>query len=223
MPLSLRDYPFDEQRVWLDFESAWGRGDLRLALDDEDAALLQAPLCCLDRSVSLPDWDLERAKASIDVHEYATAFGYPKGAGDNRHFDRLRLEVVVQRELLPYLLKYLFPLLVILAMAYSRCFWGPDQLDSSVAVVTTALLAVVALHLAHATGLPEIGYLVKGDLFFLHTDLTLVSSLIALVVEHRLDAAGRSEAAQRVLKWERRLFPVVVAAGWSVVFALGAR
>lgn len=133
-------------------------GAERLAADDEDAAVAQAPVCCLDRSVSLP-----------------AATG---------------------------------------GLISSTRRWQP---------VTTALLAVVALHLAHATGLPEIGYLVKVDLFFLHTDLTLGSSLIALVVEHRLDAAGRSEAAQRVLTWERRLFLLVVLVGWSAVFALGLR
>ena len=174
------------------------------------------PKCCLDTSVSLPDWTIEKAEITLTPHEYQTAFGWP-GEGDLKTFERLRVEVVAHREVLPYIIKYLLPLLIILAMAYSRCFWGTDQLDSSTAVVSTALLAVVALHLAHATGLPEVGYLVRGDLFFIHAELVLVAMLAAVVLEYRLDKAGKTDVADRWAAWERRLLPPLVLVGWGAI------
>lgn len=222
VPLSLKRYPFDRQRLVIDLESQLPVADQRYELDKHDEALFAAPRCCLDREVSLPDWRIDSATASLESHEYATQFGYPgPHVAAERQFDRLRVEVLVHREVVPYVIKYLLPLLVILGVAFARCFWGADQLDASTAVVATSLLAVVALHLAHATGLPEVGYLVTGDLFFLHSELVLVLMLVMTVIEHRF-AASRAELAERLLAWERRLIPLIVLGGWGAIIALAA-
>lgn len=217
VPLSLKHYPFDKQKILIDIEATWSRKFVAYVLDPDDGPTKQTPVCCLDESVDLPDWKIERVTASVDTHHYGTSFGFPGQAAELKAFERLRLEIVAHREVLPYIIKYLLPLLIILAMAYARCFWGTDQLDSSTAVVSTALLAVVALHLAHATGLPEVGYLVTGDLFFIHSELVLVAMLTALVVEYRLDTTERTALANKIAAWERALLPPLVLLGWAAI------
>lgn len=221
VPLSLKHYPFDKQRIVIDIEASWSRKFVAYILDPDDGPTKRKPVCCLDESVELPDWKIESVTAAVDTHRYGTSFGFPGQAEELKAFERLRLDITAHREVLPYFIKYLLPLLIILAMAYARCFWGTDQLDSSTAVVSTALLAVVALHLAHATGLPEVGYLVTGDLFFIHSELVLVAMLAALVLEYRLEKAGKPETAEKWASWERRLLPPIVVLGWGAIIAGG--
>lgn len=216
VPVSLRRYPFDEQKVTIDIEPTSGIQSLRLVLDD-DPAHARKPRCCIDGQVQLPDWEILESKAEILPHAYDTQFGYSSPDPKPSLYDRLTFTVRLKRLIAPYVLKVLLPLLIVLAVAYARCFWRVEEVEASVTVIVTALLSVVALHLSHATGLADVGYLVAGDLFFLHSYVMLLALLGGFLVENRWVRAARRPAAARLLRWEKLLYWPLVLAGWACV------
>lgn len=220
VPLSLRHYPFDTQRITLDLEGANATAsDVRFVLDDDP--VMRGSACCLDAGVNIPDWRVIRSRASAGVRAYPSRFGYTFGAQDAHAYPRFRVELTLQRQVRPYLWKVLLPLLIILAMALMSSFWPPDNLEATSNVLIASLLSVVAAHLTQRSELPNTGYLVTSDLFFVHAYLMLLLMLIVGTRAHLHDGAGRHEAARALQRRERVLVPVATALGWALVAALG--
>ena len=109
------------------------------------------------------------------------------------------LRASFEREYWSYAFKILIPLLIILAMAYLVFFLPAAQLDTSASVAMTALLSCMAYNVAVSQNMPEIGYLVLSDKFFIATYVLLLLTL-AQDLPHlraRRQRQGRTGAAHR--------------------------
>lgn len=222
VPLSLRRYPFDTQRIAIDLESSNATAsEVRYVLDDDPA--LTARPCCLDDSVGIPDWRFVSVIPHTDLHRYRTHFGYVNATSDAQAFPRFRVEVIVHRQVWPYLWKVLLPLVIILAMGLASSFWPADNLEASSNVLIASLLSVVAAHLTQRSELPNTGYLVTGDWFFINAYFMLLLMLVVASRVNHLALSGHEHEALALQRRERRVIPVLAIAGWSLVIAVGMR
>lgn len=209
----LKNYPFDTQSLPLTMEFA--------SLDSEEAVFVDDKISYargatpearwgLSPTLSIPDYTLKKVERSVFSLEYPTNFGDPSKSKSGVAYSRFTLKVAFEREYWSYAFKILIPLLIILAMAYLVFFLPPAQLDTAASVAMTALLSCMAYNVAVSQNMPEIGYLVLSDKFFIATYLLLLLTLAQTFATFILDANGKTEGAKRLDKVSAIAFPALV-------------
>lgn len=215
----LHDYPFDRQTLAIRLEHRWFGTDRMRFVPDDGAipAGSSAREAFLSRELDIVQWHvLDVAHAAAPYH-YETDFGsIEKGTWDGLS-SRYGFAVHIARPFFPYLLKVVMPLLIIVGMAFLAFAIRPSRVDSKISLLVTALLSTVALHLTQASALPEVGYLVRADIFFLISYATLGACLLLVTVEHRRsEGIEPAEATPRGFLWAR----AAVIAGFVTAVAL---
>ena len=104
-------------------------------------------------------------------------------------------------------------------MAYLVFFLPASQLDTSASIAITALLSCMAYNVAVSQSMPEIGYLVLSDKFFIGTYVLLLLTLLEEIWTFVLDGRGATELALRIDRWSRVLFPLMVAGLFGLFLA----
>ena len=214
----LKNYPFDTQVLPITVENATLEMEELLFVDDTisyEKSGTPPVRWGLSPSLSIPDYTLSRVDRDIFESKYPTSFGDPSRNPKGTHYSRFSLKVSFVREYWSYAFKILIPLLIILLMAYLVFFLPPNQLDTAASVAMTALLSCMAYNVAVSQNMPEIGYLVLSDKFFIATYVLLFLTLAQTFIAFILDGNGKPEAALKLDLASRWIFPVLV----TVIFA----
>jgi hypothetical protein len=77
-------------------------------------------------------------------------------------------------------------------------------------VAMTALLSCMAYNVAVSQNMPEIGYLVLSDKFFIATYLLLLLTLAQTFATFILDTRGKTEKAEKLDRASAIAFPLLV-------------
>ena len=83
----------------------------------------------------------------------------------------------------------------------------------------TSLLTCVAMNLTVSSNLPEVGYLVASDKFFICTYGLIFVTLAETVWTFALASDGRLDYANRVERWFRWGFPIAALCAFAVLGA----
>src|SRR5262249_52356735 len=207
------DYPFDKQILPLQLEHRWD-GIEQLVFVPDDGAVPEGKNLAqafLSTGLKVGDWIIDSARHRVETKQYETDFGsIQKGVWDGKS-SRYVFEVQLRRRLLPYTLKVLLPLFVIVAMGLSVFFMDAREFATQCGVSITALLSCVAFQISQ----PQVGYVVKADIFFFLSYAAIFSSLAVMVASNKWVHAGqpdRSNALTRKLR-----LPLLAAFGAGVV------
>ncbi|MDP3153728.1 MAG: hypothetical protein Q8N23_13705 [Archangium sp.] len=214
----LKNYPFDTQVLPITVENAQLELEEMTFVDDKisyEKSGAPELRWGLSPTLSIPDYTLARVDRDIYESKYPTSFGDPTRNPAGTHYSRYTLKVSFVREYWSYAFKILIPLLIILLMAYLVFFLPPNQLDTAASVAMTALLSCMAYNVAVSQNMPEIGYLVLSDKFFIATYVLLFLTLAQTFIAFILDGNGKPEAALKLDLASRWIFPVLV----TVIFA----
>jgi hypothetical protein len=111
-----------------------------------------------------------------------------------------------------YFIKYIIPLILIVAMSWVVFWIDPAEAASQLGVSVTSVLTLIAYHIALTSKLPDISYLTRMDLFIFGSTLLVFSSLIEVVITSRLANGGRLVLARWIDTVCRLAFPAVYAA-----------
>jgi hypothetical protein len=211
----LKNYPFDTQLLPITVENSSLEMEDMVFVDDKisyEKSGTPEVRWGLSPTLSIPDYTLKHVERALSESKYPTNFGDPSKKQEGTHYSRFSLKVSFVREYWSYAFKILIPLLIILAMAYLVFFLPPAQLDTAASVAMTALLSTMAYNVAVSQQMPEIGYLVLSDKFFISTYLLLLLTLAQTFVSFILDTNGRQSAAAKLDIAARWAFPVLVGA-----------
>lgn len=210
---NLRRYPFDSQTLDIALENSRLQTDELVFVDDTasyERSHEPQKFWGVNRQLSIPEYHLGSVTRRTIEATYPTDFGDPARPTSGSAYSRFVIEVTFVREYLSYAFKILVPLLIILAMAYLVFFLPPDQLDTAAAVSVTALLSCMAYNVAISQNMPDIGYLVLSDKFFIATYGLLFLTLAETFATFVLANKGDLEAATLLEKRSRWMFPVLV-------------
>jgi hypothetical protein len=113
------------------------------------------------------------------------------------------------------------PIVVILTMAYLVFWLPPKEISTATGLGITALLALIASNVSATQGLPDIGYLVVSDIFFMFTYALLSLTMLQLLVTYHWDSSGNARRAVRWTIFCRWSFPVLTlgAFGYLLIHA----
>ena len=211
----LKNYPFDTQVLPITVENSTLEQEELVFVDDRvsyEKSGSPEVRWGLSPTLSIADYTLKRVDRDVIESRYPTNFGDPGRSPTGTHYSRFSLKVSFVREYWSYAFKILIPLLIILMMAYLVFFLPPAQLDTAASVAMTALLSCMAYNVAVSQNMPEIGYLVLSDKFFISTYLLLLLTLAQTFISFILDSNGKQVAAQRLDIASRWIFPMLVVA-----------
>jgi len=209
-PLRLQSFPFDRQAFRIQFvavryqpnevtfvpDQNWIRDGLR-----EGAGI--------SRSVTLPDWTVERWDAKPDVYALTPGLQYSGYV----------FEFTASRNVQHYILKVILPLVLIVMMSWSVFWTEPTNSNTQFSVAVTSMLTLIAYRFAVDSQLPRLPYMTRLDVFFLVITLLVFLSLIEVLVTTVLDNNDQLARAKKIDRYCRVIVPVVFVIASIVIFA----
>jgi TRAP transporter TAXI family solute receptor len=221
---TLHDYPFDNQDLNVIIEHPHlGSRDLQFQPDryvGSDVRNLReighAP------GLKIGDWEISDVLQGSQEHIYPSDMGSLITPGQGQQFSRYLFQIQVKRQLHSYLLKFSIPLILIALMAFSVFFMHPEAYETQILVIIWVLFTAVEFHIYQSESLPEIGYMVTADMFFIWTYISIfVVLILTLRRYHIYSHSNESEESVRGITLLGRLaflplfFGPIIAMVWT--------
>ncbi len=167
-----------------------------------------ATLSLSDRDASFGNWEDIGQVNYVDHEDVLTSFRNPR-AGLEREvveYPVYNYQITFKRIFKTYLMKFLIPLLFIIFMSFLAFFIHPKDLESNINIGITSLLSAIAFHITQADNLPDIGYIVVSDVFFLVAYALILLTLVETVWTYSLYINGNKRLASRIDFYSRYMF-----------------
>ena len=187
-PLSVADYPFQNQTLRFVFEEAILNVEQLVYSPDKDPIVVNP-------DITLAGYNFGEPRISFDSHTYPTSFGDVESGPEDRTYSRVVVEIPVASPVTSGIFKTILPLLIVLIAAALGVIIPASYVDSKVNVPITALIALVAMQFGVSSALPEVGYLPMIDLIYLLA-YTAVTAMLgsAVIGAWRLKQQGEDAA-----------------------------
>jgi hypothetical protein len=192
VPLELRNFPFDQQKLAIQAVSAMTTADEVLFSFDERFTSRAGKF-------TIVDWEI--GPATFDVVPYQLHPGGMAMAGFSASFPAKRYANY-------FILKIITPLVIIVAMSWVVFWIESAQLGARVGVATTSVLTLIAYRFSLGTLVPRVSYMTRLDVFILGATLLVFAALVEALATSTLGTHGRERQAARFNGWSRILFPV---------------
>lgn len=224
-----RMYPFDKQVMDIILENAQFASD-QLVIHPDTSSFKRSKQDDKFRTLSN---DILNKNDSRSFHIYKTAIKeevalYNSDFGDvsldeNSAYGRIIYSIFIDRSILPYISKFVIPLMIILLLVYFVYFLPAEKIDIAAALTVTSLLSAIAFQSSINSDLPEIGYVIYVDKLF-YTSYFLIAISMALSLwlynlDMHKDNPSNVVLANRVLKTTRIMFPITFILA-VILFAL---
>lgn len=187
-PLSVSDYPFQNQTLRFVFEEAILNVEQLVYVPDKDPITVNP-------DITLAGYNFGKPRIAFDSHTYPTSFGDVESTPADRTYTRVVVEIPVTSPVTSGIFKTVLPLLIVLIAAALGVIIPASYVDSKVNVPITALIALVAMQFGVSSALPEVGYLPMIDLIYLLA-YTAVTAMLgsAVIGAWRLKQQGEDAA-----------------------------
>ena len=187
-PLSVSDYPFQNQTLRFVFEEAILNVEQLVYVPDKDPITVNP-------DITLAGYNFGKPRIAFDSHTYPTSFGDLESTPQDRTYTRVVVEIPVTSPVTSGIFKTVLPLLIVLVAAALGVIIPASYVDSKVNVPITALIALVAMQFGVSSALPEVGYLPMIDLIYLLA-YTAVTAMLgsAVIGAWRLKQQGEDAA-----------------------------
>jgi hypothetical protein len=209
-PLRLQSFPFDRQSFRIQFVAIRYRPNEVVFLADENwihDGLQKA--AGISRSITLPDWTVERWDAKPDVYALTPGLQYSGYV----------FEFTAARNVQHYILKVILPLILIVMMSWSVFWTEPTNSNTQFSIAVTSMLTLIAYRFAVDTQLPRLPYMTRLDVFFLVSTLLVFFSLIEVLVTTILDNNDQVARAKKLDRYCRVIVPVIFVIASIAIFA----
>lgn len=207
--MNLEKYPFDVQNLNVVFEDE-DQDTRQMVFVADTTPVRMSPL------VTMPGYRIATPSLTVKNHRYPTNFG-DLSAPPDVTYSRIIITVPVMREPLPYLVKIILPILIVILIT-SLIYLLPARMeDARTGIGVTAMLTIVALQWTTDSTLPAVEYLTMLDLIYI---LALAYVLIAMGYTVLASRRNQHEVAEALTRqWDRRM-GIVSLAVFTLLMAL---
>ena len=193
--MDLAKFPFDAQDLLIYFED-----------QDQDTRFLEfvpdtTPVA-ISPTVTIPGYEIGTPTLTVQEQAYPTNFG-DVSAPSKLTYSRIVLELPVTRDVLPYLVKIMLPITIVILIT-SLIYILPARFeDARTGIGVTAMLTMVALQWSTDSDLPSVEYLTMLDLVYI---LSMLYILVAMGYAVFASRRSQKDAAEADLtKLDRRV------------------
>lgn len=208
--INLRDYPFDRHALEIQLENQ--------EMDRTKAVYVpdMKNMTDLARGSRITGWQTIGFRVYEQANVYKSNFGR-EGEESSSTYSQWVYEIRVARNILPYIIKYSIPLFVIVFMAFTTFFVYPTELEVRAGIGVTSILSAVAFHISQADALPEVGYLVTADNFFIISYIACGLSLVETIIDHMFVERKQVERALKLDHKAKILMPFFYVLSFGVI------
>lgn len=215
-PFDLRDFPFDAQSLPMRLSHDTLDANNLVIVVDHDG-LSQEPV----RDIFPEEWTWQGRSDHSMVYEPGTTFGDPafEGPASRSAFSVYQTEIQLKRILFPYLITLFMPLGIMVLVSLFVEVIPPHQFEARLTLVMTALLSVVVFHLSQGEGLPNVGYLMRSDQYFMISYVllfVLIAKSVVVNMLHERISPSLLRAAE--LLFAAMFIPMVILAYVALTF-----
>lgn len=206
-PLSLVKFPFGSQNLKIILEDfAAEKSQVRFVADTRSTAM--------NPDITLPGYEIGVPSIEVSNFEYATDFG-DLDEVDGEVYSRATVIIPVSTPGLPNIIKYLLPIVLVVAAASLVFYLPPDAIEGRIVLGITALLTLVAMQWSSTESLPTVAYLTMLDVLYLVGILSILASLILGI---RTSWMARSSGEESAIYSDERMLYIFLGA-FSLAFA----
>jgi branched-chain amino acid transport system substrate-binding protein len=218
----LRRFPFDSQRLPIEVAHLDKAADrLQLAVD-------RAPQ---SRSATLQEmpheWTFLRREDYAGTYRYGSSFGNPdseKGAAE-AEYSVFHADLIVRRVLFPYLIRLFLPMAILIGVGLCILNISVHEFEARCETLMAAMLGVLVEHMTQIHHLPQVGYLMRSDLFYIATYFLMFVLVFENAWINRMVLRGQdgpAEDFERRFSWAFLLACAVVYGAVAASAVIGA-
>jgi hypothetical protein len=160
-------------------------------------------------SVTLPDWTIEKWELKPLVYALAP----------HHQYSSYVFEFTAARNVSHYILKVMFPLVLIVIMSWAVFWMDPIHSNAQINIAITSMLTLIAYRFSTDNQLPRLPYMTRLDAFILMGTLLIFFSLIEVITTTILETNHRAPLAKTIDRCCRVTFPAIFAAATFTIFA----
>lgn len=200
----LRTFPFDTQSLEIQIQSlAWS--EKYLVFQE------QANMIGFSDSFELPEWKWNPSQ------DLTTSIESVQDIRDDEPFSEFTVNLTVHREPNFYILKVLFPMVLIVALSWSVFWMDEASLGERLGISFTGLLTVVAYQFIIGDSLPRLSYITFMDAIINYSFLMMALTVVENVFVHIMRGDNRMQLALRIDQSSRILFLLIYIVGLAVM------
>ncbi|ROP36451.1 ABC transporter substrate-binding protein [Saccharothrix texasensis] len=225
-----RSFPFDHQHLEVVLQNRTRTADEVVYVTDKE--VLDQPAEHHLRSGAdaeatinaIPNWLATSARFFQRTVGSSDALGDGSAAGvaEGIYYSQYTGEVEIVRDTLPFLLKNLLPLLLLICVTYLSLFFKAADGAAPVSMGVTAILSTAVLLTNVTSQLPSVSYTVALEWGYYAFILLAVGCVLVAMLRKRLASVRRDDAERRLARASRVGYPVyllAVLATYLVAFA----
>ena len=201
--LDMRRFPFDKQTLIVRIAS------MRYG-PDQIEFYGEAALTSFYDEASLPGWTLQALQSNVQVG--------PITAATTSH-SSLEYKIFVERQSAYYFWRLVFPLLLLILMAWSVFWLEPEHLGPQISVAVGAIFSLMGFLVSQGQILPPVSYMTIADILIVISVLLIFIAFGESVVTGSIAQTGDLRLAQRIDRIGLWIYIVVVflIASWIAI------
>ncbi|MCK4759314.1 MAG: ABC transporter substrate-binding protein, partial [Candidatus Aminicenantes bacterium] len=176
------------------------------------------------REVEISDWEFRKSFQFSDILKTITSLGDPwlLGKKASVSYSIYNLAVEIKRMPLPFLIKFLIPLVIVVVISHLVFYIHPDEFEARCGIGITGILSAIAFHITQGETLPQVGYVITVDKFFILSYTMIFFTLLETVIVSRYFKADQLKKAKKIDRTFRYTFLpfFIIVATLLIVFTL---
>lgn len=196
---SVRDFPFDEQRIKVEIENT---------LFDNTSLIFQPDTTgsIFDDKEAIDGWIIKNFKVVTDENDYQTGFGDPRPGRDSSVFSQFIIQMDLERDAWGLFMKIFIGMYIAFLISTISFTPHPSELEPRFGLPVGGLFAAVGNKYIIDSLMPESSSFTLVDTLHALTFLSILATLIISAVALKLHDYGKTEKAL----WVNRLFSKIV-------------
>jgi Neurotransmitter-gated ion-channel transmembrane region len=213
-----RGFPFDHQRLTVLLQNRTRTADQVVYVTDKEI-LDQPPSTYLhsgtdaDATINqIPNWVADSARFFQRTVGSSDALGDSRGAGSGIYYSQYAGEVEIVRDTVPFLVKNLLPLVLLICVTYLSLFFSASDGGAPVSMGVTAILSTAVLLNNVTSQLPSVSYTVALEWGYYAFILLAATCVLIAMLRKRLASTRRTAAERRLTAAARIGYPLYLLA-----------
>ncbi|HEY7803410.1 MAG TPA: hypothetical protein VIC30_03130 [Orrella sp.] len=208
----LRDYPFDQQTLALefDFDPSSEATSLDVTADVSNSALAS--------NITLPGWRVSDLTVNADRQTYPTSWGSVIHEQSDLSYPQFTVSVQAERETLVYLVRYFSVIIFAGLLAMLGLFLKPSE-TTRISLGIGAYISLSASSLVIANKLPVTDALNFSDHIILVTGAVILATVLYSLTTYHLYSKTPAKAGT-IDRIARIIFPIAWLSALAIIFNL---
>jgi len=200
---NFKKFPFDKQYLKIELQELIGTRNNPNGISSAQFNITKYTLDAFNyykNNNLLKEWNIENVEFNI-LTKPRLGYDFP--------FNSLEINLEIKRSSLYYLIKIIFPIFLILSIAWSVFWINPKELESRITTSSVCFLALIAYNFVIDSEIPKLGYMTYMDwIIMISYIFCALPTLLSITLYHFLNSQNNFNVIS-INDYTRWLGPIV--------------